>query len=563
MAVETLVRGTIVDVGTGRLVDGCVAIDDGEIVALEERPARRAVEADYVAPGLINAHLHVESSMITIPRYGEAVVGRGVTGIVTDPHEVANVAGEAGVEAMYADATRTPLKVHFTVPSHVPVSELGTAGARLGPDAVERLLDHDSVVALGEVSGAALGSEGMARKRRHAREHGLVVDGHLPSVPEEILQEAARSLDTDHESITAEEARRKLELGFRVFIRQGSTSRNLPALAGLPDSVASRRLSLCTDDRDVHELVDEGGIDAVVRAAIDHGIDPVEAVQMATINTAECYGLDAGRIAPGAPADLVLLDDLETWDVDRVCIDGVWNPTRNGSEPAASALPRDTVSFEPVCPGDLAIEAPDGPDRVPVRAIDATGGIQTDWHDATVPTREGRLVGDTGADVLPLSVVERHGRSGTIGRGFVSGTGMERGAIGTTLSHDAHNCVVAGCSHDAMATVANHLREIGGGIAVADPAAGSELTTLPLPLAGLMSDTPLEETVSTFRSVLAAADRIGFDPDGGITKLSFLALEGIPACRLTDRGLVDVSSLSFVDPVRESAGAGGACDGDS
>jgi adenine deaminase len=550
--VDTLVRGTLVNVSTGRPEQGCVAVDDGEVVALAERPADRVIEANYIAPGLIDAHLHVESSMVTIPRYADGVVERGVTGIVTDPHEAGNVIGEEGVRAMYADAEQTPLKVHFTVPSHVPVSTLQDSGATIGPDAVDRLLDHDSVVALGEVSTTNLHSESMQSKIQSARGRGLVVDGHLPSVTGESLQDAAYYLDTDHESITAEAAREKASLGLRVLMREGSSSKNLEALVPMLESVDSRRVSLCTDDRDVRDLAEVGGINEALRKAMACGIDPVEAVQMATINTAETYGLDAGRIKPGAPADLVLLDSLREWDVDAVCIDGVWNPTADRTE-FTSAIPTDTVHFDPVEKSDLALTVSGDHDSVPVRVIDAVGGIQTAWREGSVPCQDGRLGANTDDDVLPMAVIERHGTDGSIGQGFVHGLGLDRGAIGSTLAHDAHNCIVAGSSHEAIATVANHLREIGGGLAVYDPASGDGLTTLALPLAGLMRDRPLAETADEFRELADAADEIGFSLEGGVTELSFLALEGIPECRLTNRGLVDVTEMTYVDPVRDRA----------
>ncbi len=549
--VDTVVRGTVVNVSTGTLEDGSIAIKDGKIVALADRPANRVIEANYIAPGLIDAHLHVESSMVSIPEYAAGVVKRGVTGIVHDPHEIGNVLGEEGVRAMYADAEQTPLKVHFTVPSHVPVSTLQDNGATIGPDSVSRLLDHDSVVALGEVSTTDLHSEPMQSKIRAARERGLVVDGHLPSVTDETLEEAAVFLDTDHESITAEAARRKAKHGLRIFMREGSSSKNLEALVPILDEIDARRVSLCTDDRDIRDLAEVGGVNEAVRKAIEYGVDPVEAVQMATINTAETYNLDAGRITPGAPADLVLLDSLRDWDVETVCIDGVWEPTKD-SYRFRSAVPTDTVSFDAVDGVDLALTVSDESDHIPVRVIDAVGGIQTAWQENTVPCREGQLVANRDADVLPLAVVERHGNDGGIGKGFVHGVGLDRGAISSTLAHDAHNCVVAGATHEAMATVANHLREIGGGLAVYDPdfESGGGITSLALPLAGLMSERPLGEVANTFRELDTAAEKIGFSLEGGVTELSFLSLEGIPECRLTNKGLVDVTEMTFVDPIR-------------
>lgn len=553
MTVDLVIRGTLVNVHTGRLEeDAAVAIDDGEIVALAERDADREIETGYVAPGLIDAHVHVESSMVTPPRYGQAVVPKGVVGVIHDPHEIANVLGEAGVRSVIEDARNTPLKVRFTVPSSVPASPLQDAGATVGPDAVERLLDEEPVVALGEVMnvpGVVAGEETVHAKIRAARERGLTVDGHMPQVRGDDLQEAARFLDNDHESITLEEARAKADAGLRVYLREGSSSKNLADLVPLVDRVDSRYLSLCTDDRDVVDVVERGGVDFALRKAIDEGVDPATAVQMGSLNTAESYGLPFGRVRPGSPADLVLLSDLETWDVEHVLIDGEIDPTAGQSEPPATALDTDTVRVPPLDPDDFAIEAPAGTDGpVTVRVIDSLGGLQTAAMEATVPIEDGVLKADLDADVLPISVVERHSGTKDVGNGFVHGLGLDRGAIASTIAHDAHNLVVAGTTHDAMATVANHLREIDGGVAAYDPV-DDALTSLSLPAAGLIADRPLDEVAEAFRAVEDAAAAIGVEGEAGLMELSFLPLEVIPEYRITNNGLVDVRTMGYVDVI--------------
>jgi len=548
--VDTLVRGTVVNVHTGTLEDGAVAVDDGEIVALAERPAERILDAGYVTPGLVDAHMHVESSMVTLPEYGDAVLPRGVTSVVHDPHEIANVLGAAGVRAVVEDAANTPLKARFTVPSSVPASSLQDAGATVDAEAVASLLDLDPVVALGEVMdipGLLAGDDEVHAKIAAARERGLTVDGHMPGVEGAALHEAARYLDTDHESITLAEARARADLGVRVYLREGSSSKNLADLLPLVDEIDTRRLSLCTDDREVVDIVDHGGVDFAVRTAIDEGADPVEAVQMATLNTAESYDLPFGRLAPGAPADLVLLDDLESWAVADVMVDGELNPTAD-ERPEPTNLATDTVQFDSVSDADLAVEAPDDAgETVRIRVIDAVGGLQTDPMEAAVPVDAGTLVPPVGEDIVSLAVIERHGGDGGIGRGFVHGLGLHRGAVGSTVAHDAHNCVVAGADHDAMARVANHLREVGGGIAAFDPAAGT-MASLPLPVAGLMSDEPIETAYEGYERVESLATDLGL-VEAGLMELSFLALEVIPTYRLTNRGLVDVAAGDHVDVV--------------
>ncbi|MDG5774887.1 adenine deaminase [Haloarculaceae archaeon H-GB2-1] len=552
--VDLLVRGTLVNVNTGRLEDRPVAVDDGEIVALAERPAEREIETGYVAPGLVDAHMHVESSMVSLPRYGAAVVPKGVTSVIHDPHEIANVLGAQGVRDVVADAEHTPLKARFTVPSSVPASHLQDGGATVDAEDVAELLDEDRVVALGEVMnvpGVLAGDEEVHAKIAAARERGLTVDGHAPRVTGDDLQEIARYLDTDHESIALPEAREKVASGLRVYLREGSASKNLVDLLPLVEEVDSRRLSLCTDDRDVVDLVEQGGVDYVVRKCIEEGVDPVEAVQMATLNTAESYGLPFGRVKPGAPADLVLLSDLDSWSVEHVIVDGEVDPTADAGEPPATNVATDTVRFDSVTAADLAIEC-DAAGPVEVRVVDAVGGLQTARMVASVPvdSETGRLAADLDDDVLPMAVVERHGGDGGIGRGFVHRLGLERGAIGSTVAHDAHNCIVAGASHEAMARVANHLRDVEGGVAAYDPATDA-VTALPLPVAGLMSDEPLSDVKAQFEAVEGVARDLGLADETGLMELSFLALEVIPEYRLTNNGLVDVEAFDYVDVVVE------------
>ncbi len=556
-AVDLTIHGTLVDVNGGTLRETTVAVDGGSVVAFGDRPADRRIETGYIAPGLIDAHMHVESSMVTVPQYGAAVLPRGVTSIVTDPHEVANVCGSEGVRAMIADARQTPLKARFTVPSSVPASHLQDTGAELGVDGVADLLDEDDVVALGEVMnipGLLAGDETVHGKIEAARDRGLTVDGHAPRVTGEDLQTVARYLDNDHESVTRGEALAKLRAGMRVYIREGSCSKNLDDLISLvgDEAVDSRRLSLCSDDRDVVELVETGGVDYAVEAAIDHGVDPVEAVQLATLNTAESYGLPFGRVEPGAPADLVLLSDLDTWTVDHVVVDGVVDPLDGAADPPPTAVETGTVEFAPVEPADLAVEH-DGP--ATVRVIDAFDRLQTARMEHELSPQEsapegvGSVLGpDTDEDVLPVSVVERHGGDGGVGNGFVHGLGLDRGAVGMTVAHDAHNCLVTGTSFDAMARVANTLREHDGGVAVFDPD-GEQTVSLALPVAGLMSDRPLQEVKAEFERVEERARTLGFDHEGGIHVLTFLALEVIPEYRLTNNGLVDVDRFEHVDVV--------------
>jgi len=554
--VDLLVEGTLVDVNAGTLEDRTIAVDGGEIVGFGTRPAAAKIESEYVTPGLIDAHTHIEASMVTIPQYGDAVVPRGVTAVVHDPHEIANVLGPDGVRDFCADADCTPLKARLTVPSSVPASGLQDTGAAVDSADVDELLGRDDAIALGEVmdlDGVLAGDDEIHAKIESARGRGLPVDGHVPGVAGKELQDLARHLDSDHESVELAEARAKVDAGFSVYLREGSTSKNLEDLVGLVDAVDPRRLALCTDERNAVDLLNDGGVNTAVRKAMSLGVDPITAVQLATVNVAEVYDLPFGRVEPGAPADMVLLSDLESWSVEHVLVDGVVDPTGKASSTAESALPTDTVTFDRVTPADLAIDH-DGPGPVTVRVASAVGSFRTERLTASVPIETqgdtAVLCGSPEDDILPMAVIERHGGPGNVGRGFVHNLGLERGAVGTTVSHDAHNCVVAGVTHGAMARVANELRDIGGGFCVFDPKS-DDCTTLPLPNAGLLSDGPAEETARAFEAVSAAARDLGLSVPGGLMELSYLALEVIPTYRLTNNGLVDVEDGTFVDVVAD------------
>lgn len=549
--VDFVVRGTLVNVHTGSLEDETIAIDDGEIVALEDRPAENVLETNFITPGLIDAHVHVESSMVTLPQYGEAVIPRGVTSVIHDPHEIANVLGEAGVRSVIEDADKTPLKARFGVPSSVPATPLQDAGATLDATTVENLLDIKEVVALAEVmdiQGVVSGAEEVHAKITAARERGLTVDGHLPRISGSTLQEASRYLDTDHESISSEELLEKYRAGFRVFLREGSTSKNLVNLLPALQKVDSRFMSLCTDDRNTVDLVEQGGIDFAVQKAIAEGADPIKIVQMATVNTAETYELPFGRIRPGAPADMVLLDDLESWQVDHVLIDGTLDPTSSEKTADTTALTTDTVKFEPVSPMDLEYTVQRQDDSSCRVRVIGVGELQTELLEGTVQCEDAVLNANLQEDILPAAVIERHGKEAGIGTGFVHGFGLDRGAIASTIAHDTHNLVVVGTTQSVMAKLANHLKEINGGIGVYDPRS-SEFTSLPLPVAGLMSDQPLRQVKKQFETVEEAARNIGFSHPGGIMELTFIALEVIPEVRLTNNGLVNVNQMEYTDVV--------------
>ena len=545
-----LTNARLVNVLSGEVYKTGIAIAGGRIAGLgEDRPARRTIDLDkrFVAPGLIDAHVHIESSLVTPPEFARAVVPRGVTTVVTDPHEIGNVLGLPGIRFMLESSEGLPLDVLVNAPSCVPASRLETSGARLEAEDLQTLLDHPRLLGLAEVMnypGVIEGDPGVLAKLRAFA--GRPVDGHCPGLQgRELDAYAAAGIGSDHECVTADEARAKLRAGLTVFLREASGARNLLDLLPAVSAATERRLCLCTDDRLPEDLLEEGSIDHLVRFAIRGGVDPVTAFRMATLNPAEHYGLhDRGAVAPGRRADLFVFSNLSAPRAEMVfragelvAEEGVLVaalPPRN-----AASLPRsvriDTSRL------DFAIPATAGRVRV-IGAVPDQLVTESLVLPATV--RDGFAVADPSRDLLKIAVIERHHASGGLGLGFIRGVGLERGAIAGTVAHDHHNLVVVGADDRSMRTAALAVAEAGGGQAVA---VGDEVVSLlPLPIAGLMSDRPIEEVARRARELRDAARQLGSRLREPFMALSFFALEVIPALKLTDQGLVDVERMRIV-----------------
>lgn len=547
--------GRVVNVFTGEIEEVDVAVADGFVVGMGDGyEARRTVELGgrLLLPGLVDAHVHIESSLLAPPGFARAVLPRGTTTVVTDPHEIANVHGLAGVRYMLEASEGLPLQVYVMASSCVPATPMGTAGAELDAAALAGLADHPRVLGLAEVMnfpGVIQGDPGVLEKIRAFR--GRAVDGHAPGVRGKALNAyVVGGPGSDHEATTAGEAREKLRRGLHLFFREASNARNLGDLLPALDAASARRVCLCTDDRTPPDLLDEGGIDAMLREVIRSGaVDPVEAVRLATLNPAEYFGLrDRGAVGPGRRADLLVVDGLEELRVDevwaggrRVARDGVgegWPAPRIARPDPAMAVDLDRVELEI-------------PDRGsgPVRVIGAVRDqIVTEhlWMEPRVA--DGALVADPERDLLKIAVVERHRGSGRVGRGFVSGLGLRRGALASTVAHDHHNLMTAGADDRSMRTALAEVVRLGGGLAVAEE--DRVLASLALPVGGLMSDAPVGEVRRDFDRCLAAARELGAAPRDPFMALSFLGLEVIPALKITDRGLVDVDAFRLV-PLRE------------
>jgi adenine deaminase len=552
----------VVNVLTGEIQELEVAVAGGRIAGMGEGLAGRQ-EVDlagrYLCPGLIDAHVHIESSLVTPRQFARAVVPRGVTAVITDPHEIANVAGIAGVLFMLEDAATAPLAMFVNAPSCVPATALGSSGARLGATELAGLLAEPGVLGLAEmmdVPGVVRGDPSVLAKL--AAFHGRILDGHCPGVAGRSLDAyAAAGISSDHESTAPEEAREKLRRGLTVFIREASNARNLAALLPLIDRWNERRLCFCTDDRAPGDLLDAGSVDDLVRRAVASGVDPLTALRLATLNPAEHYGLhDRGAIAPGRRADLVAFADLEELRADEVWVGG--RLVARGGEPLFAAAPgeagpvgpRDTVRVD-WARSDLAIPA--AGDRVRIIGL-VPDQLVTESLVMDARIAGGEAVADPDRDLAKLAVLERHRASGAVGKGFVRGFGLRRGALAGTVAHDHHNLIVVGADDPSMEAAARGAAAAGGGLAVAER--GEVRAVLALPIAGLMSDRPIEEVRRGLDQLLALAGELGCRPRNPFMALSFLGLEVIPALKLTDRGLVDVARQELVPlfPVEGSAG---------
>lgn len=547
----------LVNVLSGEIHPASISIAEGVIVGWEDDPkmdreARRTLDLEgrFVAPGFIDAHVHIESSMVPPAEFARAVVPRGVTTVVTDPHEIGNVLGLEGILFMLRESDDAPLDVWINAPSCVPATHLETSGARLEADDLASLLAEPRVLGLAEVMnfpGVIGGDAAVLAKLREFR--GRPIDGHCPGLTGLALHAyVTAGIRNDHESTSVEEARAKLRAGLTVFLREATNAHNLRALLPLVSPVTERHLCLCTDDRQPADLLEQGSIDHLIRIAIAEGIDPVIAIRLGTLNTAEHYGMhDRGAIAPGRKADLVVFSDLQAPRAEIVF--------RNGKEVARDGnLLTDSAGLPRRIPAPLPPTIHLDSDRLDF-SIPATGprvrviGAIPDQlltenliEEATI--RDGQAVADPSRDLLKMAVVERHHGSGRIGLGFVRGIGLREGAIASTVAHDHHNLVVIGADDASMRNAARAVAAAGGGLAAAR---GSDiLALLPLPIAGLMSDRPIEEVRDGMEALLAAAHALGSSLHDPFMAMSFLALEVIPSLKLTDAGLVDVERFEVV-----------------
>jgi adenine deaminase len=548
--VDLLLRdGRVLDVFSGSVFRGDVAIARGVIVGFGAREAECTIDLGgaFVIPGLIDAHVHIESSQLSPAEFARAVLPYGTTAVIADPHEIANVLGLDGIRFMLEASEGLPLRVFLMAPSCVPATALETSGAMLDGRAVEEILTWKRVLGLGEVMnvpGALGGDADLIRKLTAAR--GRPVDGHAPGLSGPALWAYLRAgPSTDHECTTLAEAREKLQAGMHVLIREGTAERNLACLLPLLTAASSPFVHFATDDRHPETLLAEGHIDGLVRRAIAGGVRPEVAIAAASIHAARAYGLrHLGAVAPGYLADLVILSDLSTFRVDGVYADGrLVAESGRCIAPLTRELPaiaRDTVRLGPA---GASFFIPTRPGAARVISI-IPDQVATEEMRLQPLTRGAEVVSDTERDILKIAVVERHHGSGSVGLGLVHGFGLRRGALGSTIAHDSHNAILVGANDTDLRTALAALAAMEGGQVVV--AQGRVLASHPLPLAGLMSDQPLVDVAASGSELRRAAQTLGCSLADPFMTLSFLALPVIPKLKLTDRGLVDVTQFSHV-----------------
>lgn len=572
---DTVIRGgRLVNVCTAEILDGLdIAIKEGRIALVGNAtacigPDTEIIDAEgqYIAPGFLDGHIHIESSMLSVGEYAKAVIPHGTIGIYPDPHEICNVLGLKGVRCMIEDSKRTPLKTMFVTPSCVPaVPGFEDTGSFVGPEDVAETMQWDDIVGLGEM----MNFPGILASDDHA--HGIVdatlkadkvVTGHysLPDTGAGLNAYIASGVCCCHESTRPEDIIAKMRLGMYAQLRMGSAWQDLPVIAKAitENNIDARFACLVSDDTHPHTLVANGHMDYILRIAVENGFDPITAIRMATINTAQCYRMeqDLGSIAPSKCADIVFLKDLTTFEVTRTIIDGEtvalngkmtkdFTPYTYPDWALHSVHLKDNVTAD-----TFKIAAPEGKDQVTVRAIEViparVGDIER-FVDLTV--KDGCLESDTTQDVLKTFVLERHHETGTKGAGFVKCFGIKRGAMASTVAHDAHNLLVVGTNDEDMALATNTLIQCGGGmVAVQD---GKVLGLVELPIAGLMNDKSAEAMADTVAQLESAWKAIGCDMPSPFMTMALIPLACLPDLRLTNRGLVDCRTFEFVPLVKD------------
>jgi len=536
----------IINVLSGEIHKENVAVIDGRFIGFGDYEAKEIIDAEglFMSPGFIDGHIHFESTMLTLPEFARAILRRGSTAVVIDPHEIANVLGLDGIRYVLHSIRQIPLNVFVMLPSCVPATPLETSGSSITHRELGYMIEEECVAGIGEMMNfPAVISGDREVHQRIAAAKWKKVDGHAPGVSGKSLNAYVFSnIDSDHESTTAEEATEKLQKGMHIFIREGTSERNLAELIQIVTQKNSCHFSFATDDKHPDDLLEEGHIDHSLRKAISLGMDPVTAYQLATINTANHYRLkNVGAIKPRYWADFVLLSDYRNVKIESVYRRGVVVFKNNQLiQFSKSVLPtvRSAMNPDDVGLEQLRIRA----EGKNIRVIDILPNqIVTDVFTAKPLVKNGFIESNTTDDILKIVVIERHKATGRIGRAFVRGFGLKRGAIGSTVAHDAHNIVIVGTNDADMFAAFRQIKKLQGGLVVFND--GQLVAQLPLPVAGLLSTKSFEETAAGLKNLKQKVKILGGTHDSPFMILSFLSLSAIPKFKVTDLGLIDVENF--------------------
>lgn len=547
---------SIVDVFSQDYYVSDVAIKDGYIVGIGNYESNTVIDGtnQYICPGLIDAHIHIESSLTTPIEYSKAALLHGITTVIADPHEIANVLGRKGIDLMLSLSQNSLLDFYFMLPSCVPATPFENSGAILKNEDLADLYNHPKVLGLGEVmdSPSVINLEDdMINKLLTCINNNKLIDGHCAGFNKDLINAyRAVNVRTDHECSTEEEVIDKLRRGLYILIREGTVAKNLEDLIPLVNEKNSRRFCFCSDDKHIDELLKFGTIDSSIRKSIEIGLNPATAIQIATLNSAECYKLDnLGAIAPGYKADFLILDNLESFKINKVFKNG--NLVVSNNKLINHITPNEIETINSINMPDLNIDSfnIDIRNKSILNIIEInpnkleTNHLKVNITDLNLTNNFHSL---TKYDYLKTAVIERHNSTGNIGLGILKGLRLESGAIATTIAHDSHNIIVSGTNDEDMLFAVNKLKEMGGGIVIVSKE--KVIAEVKLELAGLMTTRPLNQILDDLEKIHAAlktlAPSITFNP---FLTLSFLALPVIPNIKLTDKGLFDVNNFKFID----------------
>ncbi len=535
------VEGKVVDVLEEDIFEGVVFIEDGSIETIERRETDRN---KYIMPGFIDSHVHVESSMLAPKEFSRLAVQHGSVAAVCDPHEIANVLGLDGIRYMIENGERTPFKFNFGAPSCVPSTPYETNGAELGVRELEELFETENLTHLSEVMdflGVIDREEKLMEKIKLAKEHGLKIDGHAPGLRGENLDRyISAGIETDHETTSLEEAEEKIEKGMKIQIRDGSASKDIDELIGLIDKFPDECM-FCTDDIKVVDLVDRH-IDSMVRKAVKEGIDVMKVLRAACVNPVLHYGLEVGILREGDPADFIVVEDLEDFEIERSYINGeeVYNKKEGIGPGSLSSKTPNNFKAEKQKTLDFGVKMKG--EKIRVIGVKDKKIITEDLVEKA-KVEDGYAVSDTDRDILKLAVLNRYEASEPA-VGFVHGFGLNEGAIASSVLHDSHNIIAVGTDDRSISEAVNAVIEEKGGLAAV---LGDDTEVLPLPIAGLMSDQRYEEVEKKFDSLGKMVEMMDCKLSAPFMTLSFLSLLVIPSLKLSDKGLFDVRNYEFVD----------------